>query len=281
MSVSRILFIFSLVTVLPLSPSLHAEEKDNYCLSHREFITTLEYMRNQDHYEMGEKFSQETAHEVSKGCTGAAQRFVRVYELLVKVEAGARSSAQYAIELSKMTDAHVDAFMGVFKNAYEPKKLDLDVFSAMKIAHRLSSDYKGDVKQALSDYESLVEFCLDEKHIGAPAPQCAVLAADIATMGEEHSSPISQSFMKLYSWLRTHDQAGVSVSKAIEIAKNVVKTHPKAVDNFIAAYEYALKDKGLHYSANQSLAFAMDITHRAVATPLLDDQRLPASEKSR
>ena len=266
-----------------LIPPAFAKEKpdaDTYCKSHREYITTLEYMRKQDHYKMGETFSREVADQVSNGCTGAAKRFVRVYELLVKVEAGARSSAQFAIELAQTTDAHVDTFMGIFKNAYEPKKLDLDVLSSVKIAKRLSSDYKGDVKQALKDYEALVKFCLDEKHIGASAPQCALLAAEVATAGENHKNPISKSFEKLYTWLRTDKSTGISMAQAIEIAKKVVMTHPKAVDNFIAAYSYGLKEKGLSYSADQSLNFAMNITQKAVRTSpaaLESQDRLPAS----
>lgn len=275
-----------LVSTALLSLFSQADEptsKEPYCQSHREFITTLEYMRKQDHYKMGEAFSRDLAHQVSKGCTGAAKRFVKIYELLVKVEAGARSSAQFAVELSQKTDAHVDTFMGIFKNAYEPQKLDLDVLNSVKIAKRLSSDYKGDVKQALKDYERLVTFCLSDSHIGASAPQCAMLASELATAGENHQESISNSFEKLYTWLRTDSSTGISIAKAIEIAKNVVRTHPKAVDNFIAAYKYGLKEKGLSFSADQSLNFAMDITQRAIRSPADQNviERLPASNKSK
>ncbi len=278
---------FSILWILSGLCSLPSVAKENkkltsyYCQSHREFITTLEYMRKQDHYKMGEVFSRDIAHQVSNGCTGAAKRFVKIYELLVKVEAGARSSAQFAVELAQKSDAHVETFMGVFKNAYEPQKLDLDVLSSVKIAQRLSSDYQGDVQQALRDYESLVSFCLDEQHIGASAPQCALLAAEVATAGEGHKESISKSFQKLYTWLRTDSSTGVSMKKAIEISKTVVATHPKAVENFMMAYKYGLKDKGLNFSANQSLNFAMNITQKAVKnlSERSGQERQPAHKK--
>lgn len=262
------------------SQALEQEVKDTWCNSHREFVTTLEYMRKQDFYELGEQHSREIATQVAKGCNGSARRYVQVYELLKKVEAGARTTLSTATQLSQKTDKHVRTFMDVFKNAYGEAALDLDMNNSLKIAKALSVDYKGDPEKAKEDYDQLVRFCLSQKKIGGAIPLCAELATNIAKSGELFQHPVAEPFIETFEYLRSLKDLNLQVSKVIEIAQKVVRIHPEAARNYIASLKYSLSKDGLGLAVHPSLGFAMQMAQSTLPTPAAhteESTRLPAS----
>jgi len=277
----RNLTVLTLMLFSSLSLAEPSGQDPQWCDSHREFVTTLEYMRNQDFYELGEQHSRQVAKQVSEGCTGAAKRYVRVYELLKKVEAGARTSIETAVEMAHATDSKVVTFMNVFRNAYSQNKLDLDVANSLKIAKGLSIDYKGDADKAKRDYDRLVAFCLNESKIGGSIPVCASIAFDVAKSAEHFRQPAAPAFIEMYEFLKNHKKLNFQISKAIEVSKKVVAIHPMAAKNYVAAFEYATSKDGLNIPADQTLAFAYDIaanTRPALSQPQAPD-RLPANQK--
>jgi hypothetical protein len=255
-----------------------------WCDSHREFVTTLEFMRKQDFYELGEQHSREIAKSVAKGCTGAAERYARVYELLKKVEAGARTTIATAIELAQKTDSHVTTFMDVFRNAYGEKALDLDLNNSIKIATALSVSYEGDPLKAKTDYDRLVKFCLDDKKVGGSIPLCAELALEITKSGEKFKSHVAGVFIETYEFLRTTKDLNLQISTALDIAKRVVEIHPVAGKNYIAAMKYSLSKDGLKLPIEKSLSFAFEIAQGTVPANAneisdIETERLPANQK--
>ena len=253
-----------------------------WCDSHREFVTTLEYMRKQDFYEMGEQHSRQIAKQVAKGCTGAAGRYVRVYELLKKVEAGARTTISPAVELSQKSDSHVTTFMDVFRNAYGEKALDLDMNNSLKIARSLSVDYSGKPEKAKQDYDKLVKFCLDDKKVGGSIPLCAELALEVAKSGENFKAPVADAFIETYEYLRNTKDLNLQISGALDIDKNVVSIHPEASNNYVASLKYSLSKSGLSMPVKSSLSFAFEMaqgTRPSQELNKIDAERLPAYQK--
>src|SRR5690606_17686225 len=80
------------------------------CQSSREYVTTLEYLRAQKSLGLDETKMREIALHVSAGCTGAAKRFTKAYEILVKAEASATTSLEIAKELAQKPEIYAQTF---------------------------------------------------------------------------------------------------------------------------------------------------------------------------
>ena len=280
--------LVALVAFSLFAPEVFAKKSEKpieveWCDSHKEFVTTLEFMRKQDYYEMGEQHSREVAKQVAKGCNGAAKRYVRVYELLRKVEAGARTSINTAIEMSQSTDKRVNTFMATFRNAYSENRLDLDISNSLKIAKGLSVEFKGDSDKAKRDYDKLVSFCINQKKIGGSIPVCAKIAYEVTKSAEMYKEPAADGFIETYEFLRNHKELNFQISKAIVEARKVVAIHPRAAENFVAAFKYATSKKGLNIPAKQTLLFAYEMAENTLPAPSAlepgESERIPASQK--
>src|SRR5690349_12308650 len=78
--------------------------KETQCTFAREYITTLEYLRAHKDYAIPEAEARKLAQKVSEGCTGAAQRFIKVLDALSHAGVSANDSIQTGIEISTRTD---------------------------------------------------------------------------------------------------------------------------------------------------------------------------------
>ena len=282
---------FTLVTIsfclVGASNALASESEESKkitettCLSSREFITTLEYLRTKKEFGLTEKQAQSKAHAVSRGCTGAAGRFISAVETLVNVEAGATFAVDIGEKLSHKTDAYSETFLGVFRNAYLKSKLDLDLFTSLKMAQSLSIDYQGDVKVALSDFLRLAKFCRSEK-IQLSGPQCGIIAHQVVKNNQHSQTAVAESFETVFNFVQSTASLSAPIISALQISRDVVQTHPAAADNFIQAYRYGVSKKGLDLSAKSSLKFANSLAKRSWVDPKLAKKipiRLPASRK--
>src|SRR5688572_3898868 len=74
--------------LIPVPRAEHQVEIPPYqgCQSTREFVTTLEYLRDQKQLGLDEREGRKIAYEVAKGCTGAARRFQWSFEILLKTD---------------------------------------------------------------------------------------------------------------------------------------------------------------------------------------------------
>lgn len=250
------------------------------CHSAREFITTLEYLRSKKEFGIEENQAQTLAHKVSKGCTGAAQRFIRTVELLDKVEAGSKVAVGMGVKLANKTDQYAETFSGLFKRSYLKEYFDLDLTTSLKIASTLSLDYKGDVRQAMQDYFKIAQFCISDE-VNLPPPSCATLAQEVVKNNELQKKPAADSFIRVYKFVRKTETLSPSVQEALKITRRVVKVSPDAADNFIDGYKYAVSDRGLKLTAKDSLGIAYQLVDRTLPDTTLtnDPTRLPASKK--
>ncbi|MCB0421495.1 MAG: hypothetical protein KDD61_10900 [Bdellovibrionales bacterium] len=269
------------ITVL-LCSSFHvfAKTSPESCLSAREFITTLEYLRSKKDFAMDDIHAQSLAHKVSKGCTGSAQRFITSVEVLSKVEAGTRVAMDIGLKLSQHSDAYAKSFIGLFKKSYLKEYFDLDMQTSLKIATSLSLDYKGNVEQALSDYFKVSEFCIG-KEVNLPPPICAQLAQEIVKNNEHSTHSVAEAFIRVYRFVQETESLKSPVKDALAISRKVVAVDPNAATNFIEGYKYAISEKGLKFSAQQSLTLAYQMVERTSVpeNPLNSEtNRMPASK---
>jgi hypothetical protein len=244
------------------------------CESTKEFITTFEYLKSHAELGLNENENFKVAQSVAKGCTGAAQRFVKTFELLMKAEAGPRGSMNVAIDLANKSQNYADTFNLIFTRSYLAEFLDLDYKTSFELAQRLSVDYDGNPKIAAKDFLKLVDFCTNEKEVGLSKPRCGVIAARVVQKTEGFHAQMAAEFFKIYHFLISDKGPSSPVVKALEVAESVIEQGPEAGDNFIAAYKYAVDRKGLDFTAERSISFAQSLAHNTWYNA--HDKTLPA-----
>jgi hypothetical protein len=169
-----------------------------------------------------------------------------------------------AIDFAKKTNSDTEAFMTVFKRAYAEDQLDLDTRSSFTLAQTLYKHFQnsldGDLEQARKDFDVLVDFCINQKTLNLPRPQCADFAVRIAKLAPalangKHQS-IAKPFRELYDFLVSPKGPNIIAGQALKTAEEVIAKGPGATENFIQAYRYAVSVKGLNLEVNGAVKFA-------------------------
>jgi hypothetical protein len=235
------------------------------CLSSREYITTVKFLRDKKEYQLTEQQIKITADTVSKGCSGSSQQFIKIMKLLTKMGIDSGSSLKTALNFVHKEENFAKAFIEIFRQTYDPSYLDLDALSAMKISLQLSAQYKGDVDKSLSDFRALVGYCLNNKSMELPTSRCAQLATKITMLGQDFIDPISTPFINLMSFLQENDK-GPKFDKntSLKISEAVLKYGPVAERNFKQAYVFATSKDGLAYDFKTAISFAKKMAKRSV-----------------
>jgi hypothetical protein len=236
-----------------------ASEIKDRCETTKEFVTTFEYLKSHSEFGLSDKENFDVAQKVAKGCTGAAARFAKAFELLLKVEAGPRNSLQIAIDLANKSQEYSDTFVLVFTRCFLAEYLDLDYKTSFDLAKRLSVDYTGLPQIAAKDFTRLVDFCTDDKEVGLSKPRCGILAGRVVQRTQNFRAQTADEFIKVYRFMVSQNGASSPTGPALEVAENVVAQGPEASDNFISAYKYGIEQSGLSLTAKQSLEFAMKL----------------------
>lgn len=236
------------------------------CTPAREYVTTLEYLRDVKELAIKEDDARKVAEKVSTGCSGAAKRFIRVTETLSKAGLGANNMIETATDLATRTDRETDTFLTVFRKAFLPEYLDLDVRDSLRLAQSLTTEFKGDFKAVRKDFETVLEYCLSEKELDLSKPQCGDLAVKVARIGERYDGGASKPFIEALEFARSSKGPGLPVQQAVELALGVSGYGPKAHENFAQAYQYAVSQSGLNLGADKAMAFAKGLATKSSKT---------------
>lgn len=272
-------YLTTLLVITASASALSAEPAPE-CPRAREFITTLEFLRQDVSLKVPETQARTVATAVSAGCGGAAQRFIRVAKLLNTSGFGGNDSLEEARALARATDAETDTFIIVFRQAFLGEYLDLDLRASLNLAKSLSTSFEGDTEVARSDFNRIIQLCLSAEGKGGlnlPRPACAQFAADIARIGmrgawkpastptptnEKKKRPgVSEPFIRALNFLR-EDPTGPALTSAaaLQLAREVVERGPEAEASFVTAYRYASSKKGLDLARAEAIAFARELS---------------------
>jgi hypothetical protein len=177
---------------------------------------------------------------------------------------------QTAIPFGAKTDLQTDTFLAIFEGSFVSEFLEMDLRSAVGLAHSLSTDLDGDLLVAKADYEKLLNFCVGGKSIDLPRNKCPVFAARLAQRGAGWGSSIATPFIQVFKYLRSEQGAKLGTSDALEVAEDLLSSEQVSTEHFIRAFEYAVnKRSGLGMNVQQALLFArrMAAQNRAFAPP--------------
>lgn len=249
----------------PVEPETKTEAKvesaTSTCNFSKEYITTLEYLREQKNFSIPEQESRKIAEKVSLlGCTSSAQRFIRITSLLSKAGLPTREAIQFGLDFSKRKDAEVQTFSLVFKQAFLEDSLDLDVSTSIHMASQLSLEFNGDTRNVREDFIHLLNFCLDEKSLNLPRPQCGAFAVRVAHLGEKFEGKISRPFIELFDFLRSSSGPQLVTGQALSLAEQLITGGRASYDNFTQAFKYGTAKQGLNLPIQEAVDFAKKMT---------------------
>lgn len=264
----RILLVLLLVSTTSFasknSKSKENESKFTECHVAREFVTSLEYLRDKKVYAVPENQARKVAEKVSFGCSGAAKRFVATTELLVTAGLDTKSAIENGIKFANKTEAHSKNFQHIFRQAFTAKYLDLPLVTSLNVALKLSHEFDGNHEKAREDFDKLVKFCMEKKALDLPVPFCANSAARITHLGDKFDRSIAKAFFKLFNFLIDKDGPSRTVMDALKVSEKILKNGPLGVDNFIYAYKFAVSKEGLDLDDTKSIIFAKNISNRTL-----------------
>jgi len=238
----------------------YAQAAETSCSYAREYITTLEFLRSQKVFSIGDPEARNIAMKVSRGCSGAAQRFIRVSSTLSKSGLGSRDSLLLGVEFATRKDEEVQTFHTVFLTTFLEDHLNLDLEAALRIARSLTTEFKGDTLAVRKDFMKLVHFCTDEKDLNLPKPQCANFAARLAQQSEKWEAELAAGFIQIFNFLRSDNGPSLTTAQALQLAEILFKGGKEAPSNFTQAYRYAVSAKGLSLGAKDAVQFAQSMT---------------------
>ena len=264
---------FSIIASAATTPSTPGVAN---CTTTREFVTTLEFLRAKKDFEIPEAEARKIASRVANGCTGSAQRFIRVSSLLANAGLGSKDAIEQGLDFSRRADAEVEAFGAVFRRAFLENYLDLDLRSSLQMARALSREFDGDLTHVRQDFEQLVDFCVRDKSLNLPKPECGAFAARITRKGQIWNGAVARPFIDAYAYLTSDKGPHLITGNALSLAEDLVSTGPGGIENFTQAYRYAASAKGLAMSDTDALTFAKEMAQRKATVP--DTKQKPSSK---
>jgi hypothetical protein len=240
----------------PRAKVIAAQAKE-LCNSTDEYIKTLTWLRTTKEFIVPEKTARLTAERVARGCDGAAERFEKVLLLMKTAGLSDPKSLEIALRFSGYSPDVQKNFVEIFTRAYLGEFFDYDYNTAVALALELSKDYHGEPAAVRDDFIYLSQLCKDGKGIDLPVKTCAEYAIKVARLSQYYPDGIRKNFSSLYKKLREDRDFGMDIKTALEVTYNILKNGPRAHDNFMNAYAFAMKDAGLGLGRSQALEFAL------------------------
>lgn len=247
----------------------------DHCRSNEEYIQAREFLLKTKDIELPERQIRKVSMQVARGCTGASEVFRTIFELLVKSGVDHKFSLKAALEQSAFSKDRAAVFVESFKRLYLEESLNLDYSTAYKISLELASAWRGPKDTIGKDFSLMVDFCLDPKEMALPHRECLSLALKISGYSKFYPTGVFEIYKSLYTRLRTDKKFSLPVSRAAEVALRVVGKGPRAPENFLGGFEYALSDKGLNESGEAALLHALELvefSNKTLEPPVVEIQ---------
>jgi hypothetical protein len=85
----------------------------------------------------------------------------------------------------------------------------------------------------------------------------------VAKLSQYYPHGVRRYFYPLYKELRAKPEFGMDVKAALNVTYSILKSGPRAHQNFKSAYEFAKKRDGLDADQRTALTFALEMAQRS------------------
>ena len=231
-------------------------EKIQNCHSTKEYVTSFRYLEDKKAFSLKKNDIMKVADGVSKGCSGAAKRFIEITDLLVKAEVETSEAIKIGMEFSAKNEQMTDTFITIFKETFLKEYLDLNIASAIDFSRKLSLEKDGNPKMIKNDFQKIVRFCLDQKSLDLSGPKCSDLASRVAVSGTKFNIEMAPIFLEHYDFLTAKEGINLSTYKALEISLKLIGGGPLSAENLKDAYKFATSKSGLDQGVEAAINYA-------------------------
>jgi hypothetical protein len=247
--------------------SAFAEEKKiiENCTSTREYITTQGYLKDKKEYALDDKKIAEVANIVAGGCTGAASRFIQTMSFLVDAEVPANQALNYSKTIALEDDVIFNNFISIFKKIYVEKYFDLSTTKSLKMASELTAKMDREPKIVLEDFNTLADFCMNEKELDLGYDRCADFVLKTLVNSKEIKASIGKAALDFFDFL-VRDQQGPKIStlKALEEIEKVSLYGNTGYLNYKEAFVFSNSEKGMNLKNDEAMKFAYDMASKSI-----------------
>lgn len=232
------------------------KEKNQFCQSSKEYITVYRYLEAQKVFSLKKDDMMKLADFSSKGCTGAAKRFIDTNELLIKAGLDSKGALKIASRFTNKTTQAAETFLTIFKESFLKEYLDIDLKNSIDLALKLSLETDGDASLIKNDFQKIVKFCTDHDGLDLSGTKCSELAAKVATSGVKFNLEMSPIFLQHFDYLTDKSGVDLPTYKALEISLKLTDAGPLSVTNFKDAYKFAISKTGLDLAKKEAINYA-------------------------
>lgn len=260
-------FIALVAANLACMSKKHPEEvieiTDYECTPTREFVTTMNYLRQNPHLSLQGKPAEDVALAVASGCRDAAKRFIVAAEMLAQAGLQGEPTIETAVEIAQADDDQAEAFSRTFKKAFLPAGLDMKMSDAIRLAKSLSLGIKGKLQHVVTDFEELATFCTQARNLDLPKPQCGEIAARLAVKGQNVEGGVAESFVDTLEFMTTAKEGPqLPLFRAFKLSEELAMISPAALDNYVQAYKWATSASGMKLSRKDATDLATRVAVR-------------------
>ncbi|MGZ3788233.1 MAG: hypothetical protein ACXVLQ_06895 [Bacteriovorax sp.] len=249
------------------------KEKDQFCHSSKEYITVFRYLEAQKNFSLKKEEMMKIADVASKGCNGAARRFIEINDLLIKAGLETSDALKIAMKFTDKSDQTTDTFATIFKETFLKEYLDLDLKTSLEFSLKLAFDNENDPAMIKNDFQKIVKFCLDHKGLDLSGPKCSDLAAKVAGSGAKFKLEMAPTFLGHYDFLTDKEGADLATYKALEVSLKLIDAGPLSVVNFKDAYKFAISKSGLDLTKSEAINYAELMAQRSKLGSTLESGR--------
>jgi hypothetical protein len=239
------------------------KEKDQFCQSSKEYITVYRYLEAQKVFSLKKDDIMKMADVASKGCTGAAKRFIETNELLIKAGLTAKDALKISSKFTDKSDQATETFLTIFKESFLKEYLDIDLKTSIDFALKLSLETEGDSTMIKNDFQKIVKFCTDHNGLDLSGAKCSELAGKVAASGAKFKLEMNPTFLQHFDFLTDKSGVDLPTYKALEISLKLIDSGPLSVVNFKDAYKFALSKTGLDLAKNEAINYAEVMAQRS------------------
>jgi len=250
-------------TQLSQSSSEKKQSEVRNCTSTQEFIDAFEFLKSETDLALSEPQAIQLALQISRGCTGAAKRFISVYNIMKKSGIILRTSYEKALVFSTLDDERTENFIKIFKETFLANYLDLDFLTAYQLSLALSQYLKDRIKVVRDDFGDLVKFCTETKSIGFPLRTCAEYAIKVLDSGLYYNEALFPHFKKVFEFLTQGSGVKLPLREGLEVTYEVIAQGPKASENFFKAFNYATSPK-MFLSHKQAIQLSVTLAKQSM-----------------
>lgn len=235
------------------------ENKNAFCTSAQDFQKIYEFLKTEKDLDLTDVRSLKISFEVLNGCTGSAERFIKIYSLLKKSGVSLKEAFKAGLDFSALTDERTENFVVIFKDSFLNEFLDFSFDLSYKLAFQLSKELPAGVQRVRSDFHRFVSFCMDSKKAGLPLAVCAKYSLKFVDLTQSQQVELYPNFEKLFLFFTDGKGLKLNISEALPLCFKILGYGPHATENFFETLKYSQK---MNISLRQSIELSLIVSQK-------------------